>query len=348
MFHLIAKAASDATANGTGSSGVESALVTCSGLDCTLCGLIQTVVNLFYYLTWYIAFPLAVLFLIIGGFIYIGSRGNERWMSFAKRAIIYTLGGFAASILAYMAINTLVQVVGGTNGGSVWSKFECGSDSTSKLKDLPGKKTADLMKSFKSGGELSGKLSESTSASDITQLLNSLKPSDMLIFESELAGQRKALMAVGKESDQLSLLFVDRTTINRILSEKITTINLIDTANAASSEQVDSAIQALVSEISQVTAKIIASKHDLFVVITDKIGVDLTTGSAVNSILSVVGKVDQCIETGGTWYRFGDICTAQKQSCNEIKCTPSGNDNMVASCKCPTDKCLSGGQCKNK
>lgn len=331
MFYYIAKAASDAAGSG---SGEESQWVTCSGLDCTACGLIQMVVNIFYYLTWYIAFPLAVLFLVIGGFIYIGSRGNERWMSFAKRGIMYTIGGFIVSILAFMAINTLVQVLGGSDNG-IWSKFECGSESSASLKKLPESNIASLTESAKSGGQLSGKLAKNTSANDIIQLMNKLDPSDMLVFESELQGTRKVLMTVGKNNGQMQLLHIDRSTINQILSDRQTSSII----NAAQANNLDAALQELVNEISQVTAKIIASNHDLFVIITGK-----PDSASVSSILSAISKADQCVNSGGAWYRFSDICTAQKEKCDATKCTPSGN-NLVADCKCPSDQCLRGGQC---
>jgi|GEM_PF-1931356 len=345
MFYLIAQAA-DAASSGGGASGVaeQSALVTCSGLDCTVCGLVQTVVNLFYYLTWYIAFPVAVLFLIIGGFIYIGSRGNESWMSFAKRGIMYTVGGFAVSILAYLAINTLVQVVGG-EGGGVWSKFECGAESSASIKNLPGVNAAALSRAEKSGGALSGKLAANTSASDILKLMNNLSPSDMIIFESELNGARKALMAVGKKNGNPELLYVDRATINSILQSKKTgwLINQAEAANTnVNSAEMDAAMKELVTEISQITARIIASKHDLFVVITGR-----PESATISAVMGAVSQAEQCVSTGGSWYSFPDICSAEQQACNPTQCTPTGG-NQVASCKCPDNKCLSGGRCADK
>jgi len=347
MFYLIAKAATDAAGSGSAvtasavSGGVaeESALVTCSGLDCTVCSLVQMVVNLFYYLTWYIAFPVAILFLVIGGFIYIGSRGNDTWMSFAKRGIMYTIGGFCVSILAYLAINTLVQVVGG-QGNGIWSKFECGAGSSASIKNMPGVNAGRLSQAEKSGGQLSGKLGADTSADDILQMMDQLKPSDMIVFESELKGARKALMAVGKKNGQPQLLYVDRATINSVLRDNQTGW-LLNEAKAAD-PNVDAAIQELVNEISQIIARIIASNHQLFVIITGK-----PEAETVSAVLGAVSKVEQCLSTEGIWYAFPDICTAQQQECNAAKCTPSGS-NLVASCKCPDGKCLSSGQCVAK
>lgn len=342
MLYFIAQAASDAANSGSGGGiSEDTQILTCSGLDCSVCSLMQMVVNLFYYLTWYIAFPIAVLFLIIGGFIYIGSRGNETWMSFAKRGIMYTIGGFMVSILAFVAINTIIQVMGGTDS-SVWSKMECGSDSTSKLKNLQESKVADLVNSIKNGGQLSGKLASNTSANEILKLMNNLDSTNMLVFESELKGNRKALMAVGEKDDQPQLLYIDRSMINSILSDKQTGLLKINEANASESQDIDDVLQQLVTEISLVTAKIIASNHDLFVVYTGK-----PNKITVSAILDEVNDVNQCIDSGGDWYGFSDLCTSQKQSCSAVKCTPTG-DNLVASCKCPDNHCLENGHCVKK
>ena len=260
-------------------------------------------------------------------------------MSFAKRGIMYTIGGFCVSILAYLAINTLVQVVGG-QGNGIWSKFECGSGSSTSMNTIPEINAVQLSGAEKGGGQLSGKLGSGTTADDVLQMLNQLKPSDMIVFESELKGARKPLMAVGKKNGQPQLLYVDRSTINSVLQDKQTSW-LLNEAKAAD-PNVEAALQELVNEISQIIARIIASNHQLFVMITGR-----PEAETVSAVLGAVSKVEQCISTEGVWYGFSDICTAQQQTCNAAKCTPSG-DNLVASCKCPETKCLSGGQCVNK
>jgi len=183
-------------------------------------------------------------------------------------------------------------------------------------------------------------LANDTSADDVINLMSKLNPADMLIFESELSGQRKALMAVGKKNDQLELLFIDRATINQILANK-DLAPLLNEALAAETNN-NAAIQEIISQISQVVAKIIANNHELFVIISGR-----PDSSTTNIISSTVSKIEQCVGTSGTWYRFPDVCTSNQETCDATKCTPSGN-NLVDGCKCPSDKCLNGGQCVKK
>lgn len=72
-------------------------------------GLIATVIG--WMLS--IAFGLAVLFLIIGGFRYILSAGNEEAAEAAKSTIINTLIGIVLIILSYVIINVIVNFIGG-------------------------------------------------------------------------------------------------------------------------------------------------------------------------------------------------------------------------------------------
>ena len=89
-----------------------------TGLNCQntdINGLIRTVIN------WLlgIAFGVAVLFLIIGGFWYITAAGNEETAEKGKGTVINAIIGIVIIILSYVIINvvsTLVSNTGGTTG----------------------------------------------------------------------------------------------------------------------------------------------------------------------------------------------------------------------------------------
>jgi amino acid transporter len=86
-----------------------------SGLNCTaggtINGLIRTVIN------WLlgIAFGIAVLFLIIGGFWYITSAGNEETAEKGKNTAINAIIGIVIIILSYVIVNVVSNLV--SNGG---------------------------------------------------------------------------------------------------------------------------------------------------------------------------------------------------------------------------------------
>ena len=94
--------------------------INCSDLNGVNCqatsvnGLIKTVIN------WLlgIAFGIAVLFLIIGGFWYITSAGNEETAEKGKATAINAIIGIVIIILSYVIINVVANLVANSNGGN--------------------------------------------------------------------------------------------------------------------------------------------------------------------------------------------------------------------------------------
>jgi len=87
----------------------------CSDLD--VAGLIRLIIN------WLlgIAFAIAVLFLIIGGFWYITSAGNEETAEKGKNTAVNAIIGIIIIVLAYVVINVVAGLVAGngtTTGGT--------------------------------------------------------------------------------------------------------------------------------------------------------------------------------------------------------------------------------------
>lgn len=91
-----------------------------NGLNCnagtSVNGLIKTVIN--WMLS--IAFGIAVLFLIIGGFWYITSAGNEETAEKGKNTAVNAVIGIVIIILSYVIVNvvsTMVSTAGTTGTG---------------------------------------------------------------------------------------------------------------------------------------------------------------------------------------------------------------------------------------
>jgi hypothetical protein len=88
-----------------------------SGLNCTagndVNSLIRTVIN------WLlgIAFGVAVLFMIIGGFWYITAAGNEETAEKGKGTVINAIIGIVIIILSYVIVNVVAGLVAG-NGNN--------------------------------------------------------------------------------------------------------------------------------------------------------------------------------------------------------------------------------------
>ncbi len=88
-----------------------------SGLNCragtNVNDLIRTVINWVLGIT----FGIAVLFLIIGGFWYITSAGNEETATKGKNTVINAIIGIVIIILSYVIINVVANLVSGGNSG---------------------------------------------------------------------------------------------------------------------------------------------------------------------------------------------------------------------------------------
>lgn len=87
-----------------------------SGLNCnnrTLGALFKTI------LQWAlgIAFAIAVIFLIYGGFLYITSGGNEEQATKGKSAVVNALIGIVVIILSFVIVNVVANLASG-NGSS--------------------------------------------------------------------------------------------------------------------------------------------------------------------------------------------------------------------------------------
>ena len=267
MFYLIAKAATDA------SSSAENGFVSCSGIDCNVCELVKTVVNIFQWLVW-VSAAVAILFIVIGGFIYIGARGNENWMSQAKRTIIWAVVGFAIVLLAFLAIKVTYQVLGATNQG-LWEEIDCstsGASNTTNKTKIPQQNLANLIRGGRNGGVIAGRVGKNTSAGDFQQLISSLPQDEVLIFATLDQNNKKPIMAIGKNQDQPELLFVDKTLINELLkSSKTSSI-----VNIAKAESIMSAsdIETLLSELTQIINKLIENNQELLAIIAKKTKLD--------------------------------------------------------------------------
>jgi len=100
--------------------------VTCSGGNCSVCGIIETVSKIYNFLTG-LSFAVAVLFLALAGLVFIFGTGRRSYFQkakiFAKNAII----GFIFVLVGWMAIHAVLFSTGFKNAGNWW-QFECATE----------------------------------------------------------------------------------------------------------------------------------------------------------------------------------------------------------------------------
>jgi len=111
------------------SSDSEEGLVPCTLTECTFCKLLEMVERI---ISWMlkVAFAIAILFVILNGFLYIVSIGDEGLMASAKEGLKFSIIGFAICLLSWLAIHVLYKVMGYT--GDSWWTVEC-TQSTSEI-----------------------------------------------------------------------------------------------------------------------------------------------------------------------------------------------------------------------
>lgn len=90
-----------------------------TGLNCNAGGDINSLITTVIRWLLGIAFGIAVLFLIIGGFWYITSAGNEETAEKGKNTAINAIIGIVIIILSYVIVNVVSNLVSntGTNAG---------------------------------------------------------------------------------------------------------------------------------------------------------------------------------------------------------------------------------------
>ena len=112
--------------NQTAPEGKTGGLVTCNGLDCSLCDLLTLIKNVINFLLGLI-FALAAAFVVWGAIEIMTSGGDESKVSNGRGRMWTAVMGIAISLGAWLFIGTLLQVL--TNSPSVlpWNSINCTS-----------------------------------------------------------------------------------------------------------------------------------------------------------------------------------------------------------------------------
>ena len=87
------------------------------GLNCTAGGNVNDLIKTVIQWMLGIAFGIAVLFLIIGGFWYITSGGNEETAEKGKNTVVNALIGIVIIVLAFVIVSVVANLVGSAGSG---------------------------------------------------------------------------------------------------------------------------------------------------------------------------------------------------------------------------------------
>jgi len=162
-------------------------IVSCTGSDCDLCHLLETVSNIYNFVLG-IVFAVAVLFLIVSGFQILMSGGKRDLVKQAKSRLKVTLIGFGFILLGWLAIHTLFLSTGYTNAGSWW-EFKCREAETIAVTDQSTYYPEDYdvseyssLSQFLTSQDAKGKISGPSNIFTLNQQLASLEEGSLLQF----------------------------------------------------------------------------------------------------------------------------------------------------------------------
>ena len=361
MFHYFVKVAEGASGNETGGG-----LVSCSGLDCNLCKLFESVNNL---LSWLLSISaaFAILFVVVGGLVYIGARGMESWMSQAKRTILWSVMGFIFVLVANLAVRTTMKVMGATNG--FFDRIDCNIDEGALIPNIPVKSTSEILADLKSRGTAGGTLPAGTSMEEFRKFYEKVQEGKVVIYLVRVLNERKPIVAIGKKDGQTEILFVDRSFIQRAFkndpkvgflsvqeAEAASTFSNAssssngtgDVSGGGSNSGVDDS-QKIISEVAQIMAQLVKKGREVSVVVVNRsdFNVNAYGEIPVNKLVNVAEDFGSCVSSGGLWSRFSNECYFELGECDiKEKCDPAKAGNVpVEGCQCPANKCRVGNSC---
>jgi|GEM_PF-1724667 len=169
----------------------ENSMVACSGSDCGVCSILETVSNVYNFLVG-ASSAVAILVLVLAGLVYIFTTGRKRYFQKAKLYARSGIIGFALVLAGWLVVRTLFFISGFENKGSWW-RFQCGQNlSDSSVGTRHGAflqneysnnlKTFPDFVSYLESGEKSAKISGHFDAPSFANQLENLKEGEKLTF----------------------------------------------------------------------------------------------------------------------------------------------------------------------
>ena len=95
-------------------------LVPCNGPDCTINSFFALLNNIFEFIVYFIATPLAILMIIIGGLMILISAGNPNLAGLGKKILWASIIGLALVFCSWLIINFILGAIGYKNA---WNKL---------------------------------------------------------------------------------------------------------------------------------------------------------------------------------------------------------------------------------
>jgi len=304
--------------------------ITCRGLDCDICHILETISQVLNWLL-LVSLTAATLSLIIGGLSYIISRDREQWIIKARGKIRGVIISFGLILFSWLIIYAAFWAIGITERGSWW-KVNCQIKESTVYSHLPVKNITSLLHPENEGKNLSIVLTKSTKAENINIFLDNISESDRATFKVGTEHGVKLLATFGKKDKKIEI-----TKINEKLIKELT----------EGLEKKDLSLGSLLKRSSAENTNPLENKIDtLAKLIVELLNEDREVYTVFSKKVDDTIKTEQCIESGGIWYRFQTEEDLEEQKCPSSLTQVSAYSNtMLDDCKCPEHKCLHNSFC---
>ncbi len=94
-------------------------LVPCNGPDCTISSFFVLLVNIYHFIVWDLATPLAIIALMVGGIIMMVSAGNPSTFAKGREIVKWAIIGLVLVFCSWVIINGILGILGVSN----WAKL---------------------------------------------------------------------------------------------------------------------------------------------------------------------------------------------------------------------------------
>lgn len=336
----------------------DSNLVSCGGLDCNVCGALETVSRAINWL-FLISAAAAIASVILGGSLYIIANGVETKMRQAKKWILRAVIGFALVLVGWLVIHSLFHVFGATYKNSWW-KVECEVEPPPLSVFLPIRRPVHLLEATKNGGDLSAVLAKGTKKEELVDLLKNLPDGKTISFKLDRGPNAETVIILKKENGKLKIvasneqLKEEQNKEGSSLKQLFSKLAQITPGKAQAALVDDYDLDNLTDGASLENLFSSTSDYDFFTSFLELIVKFIESNENIIAIINETQEqlqtVNFCIGSGGSWHRFNNSCELENQNCpvsggsSPVSCDAT-DKNFTNGCKCPENTCLENNEC---
>lgn len=339
---------------------MQNQIVTCGGMDCTVCSFLGIFQNIFIWLLG-IASLVAILSIIIAGVIYIFSVGSKELMVRAKRFSTYSLAGFIIVLASFISINTVYILFGVTNKTS-WFQVDCFGGSVRKIIQ----ESAGGLGEKNIGANLSLKILPAGNIFNTIQDPEKATELDVSELSPERLWQDVASLKNGQRINfTISDKPLDENEFSKHTNQEkgFLTTDSGDRAEGTGIEKIVS----IVKDAGQIIVSVEGENPQLVGVVPEgeyndeaknvfgKIVEILNVKENQNKNYYVYNDRNQeenagfnpqaCTDSRGEIAVFGNECQSRKYVCGEKNVKCSDKEDEIMGCQCPVGSCLKNQRC---